>query len=144
MNSDQESAALVPPTAIGRMLDQDEAAELIRRLERGIPKRPAAASVRRVVKRKRKSPGMELRGSSRREAVAGGLWASPSADSTDAHFGGSVQGKIFRLDATLRGVDMGIKSRIELPDARPRSPRQALLLNLMVHDMVLHRILREC
>jgi hypothetical protein len=34
------------------MLDQDEAAELIRRIERGIPKRSAAASVRRMVKRK--------------------------------------------------------------------------------------------
>jgi hypothetical protein len=30
------------------MLDQEEAAKLIRRLERGIPKRPAAASVRRA------------------------------------------------------------------------------------------------
>jgi hypothetical protein len=35
------------------MPDQDEAAKLIRRLERGIPKWPAAASVRRAVKRKR-------------------------------------------------------------------------------------------
>jgi hypothetical protein len=50
---DQETAALVPTTAIGRMLDQDEAAKLIRRLERGIPKRPAAAWVKRAVKRKR-------------------------------------------------------------------------------------------
>ena len=49
---DRESAALVPPTAIGRMLDQEEAAELIRRLKRGIPKRPAAASVRRTMKRR--------------------------------------------------------------------------------------------
>jgi hypothetical protein len=29
---------------MGRMLDQEEAAKLIRRLERGIPKRAAAAS----------------------------------------------------------------------------------------------------
>jgi hypothetical protein len=43
----------VPARAIGRLLDQDEAAKLIRRLERGIPKRAAAASVKRVVKRKR-------------------------------------------------------------------------------------------
>ena len=50
---DPESAALIPPTAVGRMLDRDEAAKLIRRIERGIPKRPAAASVRRMVKRKR-------------------------------------------------------------------------------------------
>jgi hypothetical protein len=50
---DREAAAIVPATAIVRMLDQDEAAKLIRRIERGIPKRPAAASVRRVVKRKR-------------------------------------------------------------------------------------------
>jgi hypothetical protein len=50
---DRESAAMVPPSAIGRMLDQEEAAELIRRIERGIPKRPAAASVKRAVKRKR-------------------------------------------------------------------------------------------
>jgi hypothetical protein len=42
-----------PPAAVGRMLDRDEAAKLIRRIERGIPKRPAAASVRRAVGRKR-------------------------------------------------------------------------------------------
>jgi Transcriptional regulatory protein, C terminal len=46
------TAALVPDTAIGRMLSQHEAANLIRRLERGIPKRPAAASVRRMAKRR--------------------------------------------------------------------------------------------
>jgi hypothetical protein len=50
---DPETAAMVPATAIGRMLDQDEAATLIRRFECGIPKRAAAASVRRAVKRKR-------------------------------------------------------------------------------------------
>ena len=44
---DRAAAALVPATAIGRMLEQEEAAELIRRFERGMPKRPAAASVRR-------------------------------------------------------------------------------------------------
>jgi hypothetical protein len=49
----REASAIVPATAIGRMLDQDEAAKLIRRFERGIPKRPAAVSVRRAVKRKR-------------------------------------------------------------------------------------------
>jgi hypothetical protein len=49
---DRETAALVPRTAIGRVLDQDEAAKLIRRIERGIPKRPAAASVRPMVKRR--------------------------------------------------------------------------------------------
>jgi len=47
------SAPLIPPTAVGRMLDCDEAAKLIRRIERGIPKRPAAAAVRRAVRRKR-------------------------------------------------------------------------------------------
>jgi hypothetical protein len=45
---DEATAALVPDTAIGRLLDQDKAAKLIRRLERGIPKRPAVASVRRA------------------------------------------------------------------------------------------------
>jgi hypothetical protein len=50
---DSESAALTPPTTVGRMLDRDVAARLIRRVERGIPKRPAAALVRRMVKRKR-------------------------------------------------------------------------------------------
>jgi hypothetical protein len=33
---DPESAALIPPAAVGRMLDHDEAAKLIRRIERGI------------------------------------------------------------------------------------------------------------
>jgi hypothetical protein len=44
---DSDSAALVPPNAIGRMLTLDETGKVIRRLERGIPKRAAAASVRR-------------------------------------------------------------------------------------------------
>jgi hypothetical protein len=43
----------VPPSAIGRMLDRDEAAEIIRRIESQMPKRPAAASVRRRVVCKR-------------------------------------------------------------------------------------------
>jgi hypothetical protein len=50
---DPETAALVPASAIGRMLSQEEGTALIRRLERRIPKRAAAASVRRAVKRKR-------------------------------------------------------------------------------------------
>jgi hypothetical protein len=50
---DPETAALVPASAIGRMLSQDEGAALIRRLERRIPKRAAAASAKRTVKRKR-------------------------------------------------------------------------------------------
>jgi hypothetical protein len=53
---DREAAPLVPARAIGRLLDQDEAAKLIRRLERGIPKRAAAASVRPAVKRKQTGP----------------------------------------------------------------------------------------
>jgi hypothetical protein len=53
LERDPESAALIPPAAVGRMLDRDEAAKLIRRIERGIPQRPAAASVRRMVRRKR-------------------------------------------------------------------------------------------
>jgi len=44
---DEATSALVPDTAIGRLLSQDEGAELIRRFGRGIPKRSAAASVRR-------------------------------------------------------------------------------------------------
>jgi hypothetical protein len=50
---DKAAADLVPTTTIGRMLSLDEAARLIRRIERQIPKRPASASVRRAVKRKR-------------------------------------------------------------------------------------------
>jgi hypothetical protein len=37
----------VPSSAIGRMLSLEEAGKIIRRLERGIPKRAAAASVSR-------------------------------------------------------------------------------------------------
>jgi hypothetical protein len=44
---DRETAGLVPATAIGRMLDQDEATKLIRRFEHGFPKRAPAASVKR-------------------------------------------------------------------------------------------------
>lgn len=36
-----------PATAIGHMLSQDEAAKLIKRMERGMPKRPAAPLVER-------------------------------------------------------------------------------------------------
>ena len=51
---DRDTAERVPATAIGRLLGTEEAATLLRRLERGISKRPAAASVkRRAVKRKR-------------------------------------------------------------------------------------------
>jgi hypothetical protein len=51
---DEATAALVPATAIGRLLDQEEATKLIRRIEREIPTRPAAASMkRRRAKRKR-------------------------------------------------------------------------------------------
>jgi hypothetical protein len=49
---DRETAALIPAKAIGRMLEQDEAAQLIRRFGRGIPKRAAAASVRGPGKRR--------------------------------------------------------------------------------------------
>jgi hypothetical protein len=44
---DEASEALVPPDAIGHMLSLEEAGKIIRRIERGIPKRAAAASVRR-------------------------------------------------------------------------------------------------
>jgi hypothetical protein len=37
------TAAVVPGTAIGCLLDEDEAAKLIRWIERWIPKRPAVA-----------------------------------------------------------------------------------------------------
>jgi hypothetical protein len=48
---EQDSAALIPDTAIGRMLDVEQVCNLIRKLEREIRKQPAAASVRRPVKR---------------------------------------------------------------------------------------------
>jgi hypothetical protein len=50
---DRDTAALVPATAIGRLLGREEAARLLCRIESRIPKRPPAASVRRAVKRKR-------------------------------------------------------------------------------------------
>ena len=40
-----DSATLVPPSAIGRTLPPEEAVRIIRRIERWIPKRAAAASV---------------------------------------------------------------------------------------------------
>jgi hypothetical protein len=36
---------MIDQIAIGRMLSRDEAAKLLRKIGRGIPKRPAAASV---------------------------------------------------------------------------------------------------
>jgi hypothetical protein len=51
---DRNTAKLVPATAIGRLLGTEEATRLLRGIEsRMIPKRPAAASVRRAAKRKR-------------------------------------------------------------------------------------------
>jgi hypothetical protein len=50
---DAKTAALVPASAIGRMLSQEEGAALIRRLEARIAKRSPAPSVRRAVKRRR-------------------------------------------------------------------------------------------
>jgi hypothetical protein len=52
---DDGSAAAVPGTMVRRMLNQEEAAKLIRRIDRAIPRRPAAASVRAQVKRNRKA-----------------------------------------------------------------------------------------
>ena len=45
---DGDAAALIAPDLMGRMLSRDETASLIRRMEQVIPKRPAAASVRRA------------------------------------------------------------------------------------------------
>jgi len=42
-----DSATFVPPSVIGRMLSLEEAGKIIRRLERWLPKRAAAASVKR-------------------------------------------------------------------------------------------------
>jgi hypothetical protein len=50
---DEGTTALVPETAIGRLLSQDEGAELICGLERVIPKLPAASPVKGGLKRKR-------------------------------------------------------------------------------------------
>jgi hypothetical protein len=50
---DEGATDLVPATAIGRMLSTEEAVRPIRRIERQVPKRPAVASARRAVKRKR-------------------------------------------------------------------------------------------
>jgi hypothetical protein len=51
---DAARAMLIPDTAIGRMLTPDEAEKVIRRIARGIRKRPPAPSVkRRAAVRKR-------------------------------------------------------------------------------------------
>ena len=50
---DEATAALVPADVIGRMLSPGDAAKLLQQIERHMPKRPAAASVRRRVTRKR-------------------------------------------------------------------------------------------
>jgi hypothetical protein len=53
---DHATAALLPDTAIGRMLSPDEAARLVRKIERQIPKRPPAPSVKwRAATRKQAS-----------------------------------------------------------------------------------------
>jgi hypothetical protein len=44
---DDATAALIPATLVGRLLDPEAAGKLLRRLERQIPKRPQAPSVRR-------------------------------------------------------------------------------------------------
>jgi hypothetical protein len=52
---DEAVAALIPPTAIGRMLSPKEAYELLDNLERGLLKRPAAPSVRRDAMRRKQA-----------------------------------------------------------------------------------------
>ena len=46
---DGDAAPLIAPDLMGRMLSREETAQLIRRLEQVIPKKPAAASVRRSI-----------------------------------------------------------------------------------------------
>jgi hypothetical protein len=46
----------VPPEAIGRLLSQEEAHQVVKRLERAIPKKRAAASVRRTARRRSRVP----------------------------------------------------------------------------------------
>jgi hypothetical protein len=46
---DGDAASLIAPDLMGRMLSREETAQLIHRLEQVIPKRPAAASVRRSI-----------------------------------------------------------------------------------------------
>jgi hypothetical protein len=53
--ADGDSAALVPQDAIGLMLSPEEAGKPIRKLERRIPKRAAAALVSRRGKIKKRS-----------------------------------------------------------------------------------------
>jgi len=51
---DGDTAAVIPTDSIGRMLSREEAAKLVRKIGRTIPKRPGAAAVRRrTVKRSR-------------------------------------------------------------------------------------------
>jgi hypothetical protein len=52
---DETAAALMPEPSIGRLLSEDEAAKLIRWIERSIPKRPAAASVERATRPRRRA-----------------------------------------------------------------------------------------
>jgi hypothetical protein len=54
---DGATAAVIPPDAIGRMLSLEEASKIIRKLERGIPKRAAAASVKRRASVRRRAGG---------------------------------------------------------------------------------------
>jgi hypothetical protein len=86
----EATAALVPDTAIGRLLDQDEAAKLIRRLERGIPQRPDAGirAARGEAEAGMRKPRLTKGdgGAPRREARERALGASPSGDSTGAAF----------------------------------------------------------
>jgi hypothetical protein len=45
---DRDTATLVPASAIDRLLSPDEAGEIIRAIEREMPKRPPASSVGQV------------------------------------------------------------------------------------------------
>jgi hypothetical protein len=52
---DPATAKLVPATAIGHMLRLDEAAKPFRKIERQIPKRPPAPSVKRRAAQKKRA-----------------------------------------------------------------------------------------
>jgi hypothetical protein len=57
---DEATAALVPDTAIGRLLDQEEAAKLIRRIERGSCGGPRSVGIRELFQNVIESPSDRL------------------------------------------------------------------------------------
>ncbi len=118
---DGDSAALVPVDLIGRLLSLEEASKVMRRLERAVPKRAAAASVKRRGVVRTKSPSLILR---RAQGYRPGHWGPDDYDVLD---GDRTVGRIFKdaNETWFWGVDFMLSHRKSYGHAESRESAMA-------------------